>query len=379
MPSDVARLFQPIKVGNMQLSHRIVLAPLTRHRGTARTHMPTLPIMRDYYEQRASTPGSLLISEGTMPALKTGGYSVCIPGIWNDEQIAAWKEIVNAVHAKGSYIFMQIWVIGRTADPAMLASEDPSSRLISSSDTRMSAKLDQPIHPLTADETREWIQFYATAADNAVHKAGFDGVEVHGAHGYLPVQFLEDGINTRTDEYGGSVENRARFVLEVVDAIVAKVGAERAAIRFSPWARFMDMGMPDPVPTYSYVVSQLAQRHPNLAYIHVVEPRVSGVYDRDASVIGAHESNDFLRKIWAPRPFISAGGFVRETAVQSAEAHENELVAFGRWYISNPDLPRRLRDDIPLSEYDRSSFYTEDDKSGRGYTDYPFAAETNLL
>ncbi|KAL0953033.1 hypothetical protein HGRIS_007235 [Hohenbuehelia grisea] len=367
--STVPKLFQPIDVGATKLTHRVVLAPLTRARA-AKEHVPLRPIVKEYYEQRASTPGTLLITEATFIAAQAGGYEN-IPGIWNEAQISAWKEITDAVHSKGSFIYLQLWALGRTASPKDLVAENPDFRLVGASDIRLSYGKDHAIHPLTTQEIQEYIQLYATAASNAVHQAGFDGVEIHGANGYLVDQFLQDVTNNRTDEYGGSIENRARFGLEVVAAVVKAVGAERTAIRLSPWSTFQEMGMQDPVPTFSYVATCLAKDYPSFAFIHVVEPRVMGNIDRET--IGEHEQNDFLRKIWAGRPYIAAGGFVRENAIEQAEKGDKELIAFGRWFIPNPDLPQRLRNNLKLTPYDRSTFYLSGDASGRGYSDYKFA------
>ncbi|KAJ7478762.1 hypothetical protein B0H11DRAFT_2281125 [Mycena galericulata] len=368
MSSSTTKLFQPIKVGTVALQHRVVLAPLTRYRASGgKEHVPYIPLVADYYSQRASKPGSLLITEATFIAARAGGYEH-VPGIWSPEQIKAWKVVTDAVHSKGSFIFMQFWALGRTANPDQLQAEDPSFPYVSASDVQLTWKAPRP---LTIQEIKEYVGLYVQAAKNAM-EAGFDGVEIHNANGYLLDQFLQDVTNKRTDEYGGSIENRARFTLEVVDAIVATIGAEKTAIRFSPWSPFQGMGMTDPLPTFSYVISQLVVRHPTLAYIHLVEPRISGNVNREESAIGAQESNDALRAIWAPRPVIRAGGFTRDSAIEAAQ--NGDLVAFGRFYISNPDLPTRLEKNIPLNVYDRTTFYLPGENSPRGYTDHPFAA-----
>ncbi|KAH9945535.1 hypothetical protein B0H21DRAFT_433075 [Amylocystis lapponica] len=367
------KVFQPIKVGTVDLAHRVVLAPLTRYRAD-RAHVHS-ELAIEYYAQRASTPGTLLISEAVLISPQAGGYAY-VPGIWNDAQIAAWKRITDAVHAKGSYIYMQLIAVGRAAnlehltfDLRQFGLEDPSglSPYVSASAIQLSGKPTPP-RALTIPEIEEYVRAFATAAHNAVHGAGFDGVELHGANGYLPDQFLQDVSNTRTDAYGGSIENRVRFALDAVDAIVKAVGADRTAIRLSPWGEFQDMRMADPEPTFAHLVAQLVARHPNLAYIHAVEPRAEGPGDR---AVRAGESNDFLRALWAPRPFISAGGYNRARALADAE-EKGDLVAFGRLFISNPDLPERLRIDVPLAPYDRSTFYT---KGSAGYVDYPSAGE----
>ncbi|EMD36593.1 hypothetical protein CERSUDRAFT_115632 [Gelatoporia subvermispora B] len=357
------KLFHPVQLGGLTLAHRIAMAPLTRFRAN-RAHV-LVDFAAEYYAQRASTPGTFIIAEATPIAPKAVGF-FNVPGIWSDEQIAAWKHVTDAVHARGSYIFLQIWASGRATYLDALEAEDPSLPYISASDVKLSTRPVAP-RPLTISEIQDYIRTFADAAKNAVERAGFDGVEVHGANGYLIDQFIQDVTNKRTDEYGGSVENRARFALEIVDAVVEAVGEKKTGIRFSPWADFQEVGMDDPVPQFSYIVEQLRDRHPDLAYIHLIEPRAAGDGDRESQT---GESNDFLREIWAPRAIISAGGFTRETAIEHAEK-TGDLIAFGRAFISNPDLPRRLRENIPLTKWDRSTFYTAEE--AKGYIDYAFA------
>ncbi|KAJ7439786.1 hypothetical protein FB451DRAFT_145599 [Mycena latifolia] len=364
----MSKLFEPLKVGTVALQHRVVLAPLTRYKATTE-HVPYLPLVAEYYAQRASRPGSLLITEATFIAARAGGYAH-IPGIWSPAQIEAWKVVTDAVHAKDSFLFMQLWALGRAAESAQLVSEDPSFPYVSASDVQLTGK-DTPPRPLTVPEIKEYVALYAQAAKNAI-AAGCDGVEIHNANGYLLDQFLQDVSNKRTDEYGGSIENRARLTLEVVDAVVAAIGAERTAIRFSPWSPFQDMAMADPIPTFAYVIAELAARHPALAYLHLVEPRVNGNATRADDSVGAHESNAPLHALWAPRPLVRAGGFSRAGALAAAES--GDLVAFGRLYISNPDLPTRLEEDAPLASYDRATFYLVGENSARGYTDQGIVA-----
>ncbi|GBE84625.1 Probable inactive dehydrogenase [Sparassis crispa] len=369
MSSESApKLFQPIKVGDMTLAHRVVLAPLTRYRANAAHVHGDLAV--EYYAQRASIVGTLLIAEAAFISAKAGGFAH-VPGIWNEAQIAAWKKITDAVHARGSYIYIQLWALGRATDLQVLEKEDPSFPYVSASDIQLTGKPKAP-RPLTEEEIKEYIQMYATAASNAVHGAGFDGIEIHGANGYLPDQFLQDVSNKRTDKYGGSIENRARFLLELLGAISAKIGAQKTAIRLSPWGEFQDMRMEDPVPTFKYVVSKIAEMLPDFAYIHFTEPRVSGNLDRS---VKDGETNDYFRKVWAPRPIISAGGYTRETALAAAD-ETGDLIAFGRAYISNPDLPLRLRMNLPVAKYDRDTFYTPENP--KGYIDYPFADTAGL-
>ncbi|KAJ8469849.1 hypothetical protein ONZ45_g16751 [Pleurotus djamor] len=330
-----------------------------------------MPLVAEYYAQRASTPGTPLISEATYVAREAGGYAN-VPGIWSDEQIRAWKEIVDGVHARGSYIYMQIWALGRTASTELLNAQ--GLPYVAPSSIPLNSRLDQPPpRPLGVDEIQELVHLFAKAASNAVHLAGFDGVELHGAHGYLIDQFLQDVSNKRTDEYGGSPQNRCRFPLEVVEAVTKEIGQDRTAIRISPWSQFQDMRMVDPRPTFSYLVSELRQRFPNLAYLHVTEPRISdGIAEVEFEV--TDEENDFLRDIWGDRPFLSAGGYTRERALKAAD--DGLLVAVGRHFLANPDLPHRWKEDLPLNKYDRPTFYVPGDASGLGYTDYPFTSRT---
>ncbi|KAF8482739.1 NADH:flavin oxidoreductase/NADH oxidase [Russula ochroleuca] len=371
-----SKLFQPIQVGRVTLQHRVVMAPLTRYRGNSR-HTPT-DLLVEHYAARGSLPGTLIISEATFIAPKASGYSFHVPGIWSDEQVAAWKKVTDAVHAKGSFMYLQLWALGRAASVEKLKEEDPSFEYVSAGDVPVPRTPEQEENgedaarprPLTKAEISEYVQLYATAAREAVERAGFDGVEIHGANGYLLDQFLKETSNNRTDEYGGSPENNARFVLDVAAAVSAAVGEERVGLRLSPWVSLLDNLGNNPIPVFSYLVTELRRRHPNFGYLHVVEPRVQGLLDR--TVDG--ESNDFLRTIWAGKRWISAGGFSRENAIKQAD-ELGELIAFGRYFTSNPDLPVRLRENIPLTPYNREVFYIEG--SPIGYNDY-FPADTSI-
>ncbi|KAJ7903446.1 NADH:flavin oxidoreductase/NADH oxidase [Mycena olivaceomarginata] len=318
-------LFQPIKVGDIELKHRVVLAPSTRFRATE-DGTPT-PQMIEYYAQRAHAPGTLLIAEPAFIAQKAGGF-IHVPGIYSAEQIAAWKQITDAVHAKGSFIFLQLWALGRTAYPEHLAPGDP---FVSSSPKTISTPFHRGSTPRTADvpremtvdEIKEYSQLFAAAASNAVHKAGFDGVEVHGANGYLPEQFLWETVNERTDEYGGSIENRARFVLEFLEAIAAAVGEQKTAIRLSPWRH-----------TYQSATSskEIRDRHPNFGYLHVIEDYIAPEGIEPAS-------NDFIREIWGDRPLISAGGYSddRDRGFRVAE-EKGSIIAYSKAFIANASV-----------------------------------------
>lgn len=267
---------------------------------------------------------------------------------------------------------MQLGAIGRVASPSVLEANNPPLPLVGPSNIPATGHANP--RALTVDEIQEYVQLFARAAENAVHRAGFDGVELHGANGYLLDQFLQDTSNDRTDKYGDSVENRSRFMLEAVDAVARAVGPERTALRLSPWSKFQDMGMKDPVPQYTHLITTLSEAHPSLAYIHVVEPRINGDVDREHA---AHESNDFIRALWKGRPYVTAGGYMAQSAIAAAE-RGSELVAFGRYYISNPDLPLKLKANAALTHYDRKTFYVPGEREDAhvGYTDYPFTEES---
>ncbi len=226
---------------------------------------------------------------------------------------------------------MQLWAIGRCANPSILNAQ--KIPYVSASAIPLKASPSYIPRPLTIAEINKLAQSFGKAASNAVNKAGFDGVEVHGSSGYLVDQFLQDTSNERRDEYGGSVEGRTRFAMEVLEAITKAVGQDRTAIRISPWSKFNDMRMEDPKPTFSYLVTQIRERFPDLSYIHVVEPRVADMDIRKDSDLSEDEEIDFLRKIWAPRPFVVAGGYTRELALKGAE--KGDIIASGRLFLSN--------------------------------------------
>ncbi|KAI5117171.1 hypothetical protein M0805_003987 [Coniferiporia weirii] len=374
-PAASDLLFTPLKVGEITIQHRVVMAPLTRNRADD-AHVPT-DMITEYYSQRASVPGTLLVTEGTFIAQRAGGLEN-VPGIWSEAQVAGWKKVTDAVHARGSFIFLQLWALGRSAKPAVLAKEAEEAGLPADAIPLVSASAVAPDkyhghnifpRPLSVDEIDEYVGLYAQAAKNAVHGAGFDGVEIHGANGYIVDQFLQDVTNQRTDAYGGSIEARAHFPLRVVDAVVGAVGPGRTGLRISPWSVFQGMRMTDPIPTFSHFIREVRQRHPRLAYLHMVEGLEPG------------DSNDFARAIWREgadesSAFLSANGYGRASALKGAQ-ERGDVIVFGRWFISNPDLPRRLKEDLPLAPFDFSTFYTK--KSPKGYIDYPFAVESEAL
>ncbi|TFK24188.1 NADH:flavin oxidoreductase/NADH oxidase [Coprinopsis marcescibilis] len=367
--SDLPALFQPIAIGKINLKHRIVLAPLTRVRATTKTHLPVLPLVKTYYEQRASVPGTLLISEATVIAEEACGWDG-VPGIWNDGQVKVWKEITEAVHSKGCSMFLQLWAIGRAARPKILSENEHP--YIAPSAVKLSKRpVDEPPpREMAVEEIKRYCRLFAEAAKRAVNEAGFDGVEVHGSSPYLIGQFLQEGSNIREDEYGGNIEGRSKFPLEVVDALVEAVGQDRVGVRLTPWTNY-DFGTDKPIPQYLHFVSEMAKAHSKLAYLHMVEPRHNPSDWKTPRVPKEGESNDVFRKAWAPRPFISCGCYTRETAIETAE-RKGDLIAFGQAFIANPDLPFRLEKNISLEKPDHSTFYTPDAK---GYTDYPLSKE----
>lgn len=361
MTVDTPRLFQPLAVGSTELKHRVVLAPLTRFRSPK--HTPTETVA-EYYEQRASVPGTLLIAEATIISPEAGGWDDA-PGLWADEHVAGWKRVIDRVHAKGSKFFIQMHAMGRAALPEVM--ERNGLPMISASDVPLEGS--KAPRPLTKDEIKAFVQMYVKAAKNAV-AAGADGVEIHDANGYLLDQFMHWNTNKRTDEYGGSIENRARFSLEVVDAVCEAIGADKVGIRLSPWSTFqeMEVGLLT-IPQFSYLVSELERRRRDgrgLAYIHVVEPRISAGHDAEAAADS--ESNQFIFDIWRG-PVIRAGGLTN-VAVETAEENDRTLVALGRYFIANPDIAFRLSHKLELTPYNRDTFYTPDEV---GYTTYPFS------
>ncbi|KAF2460301.1 NADH flavin oxidoreductase/12-oxophytodienoate reductase [Lineolata rhizophorae] len=366
------KLFQPLRLGANTLSHRVVLAPLTRFRATTMTHIP-LPMVAEYYAQRASSqPGGLLITEATFISPRASGYPNP-PAIWNDEQITAWKRVTEAVHARGGIIFMQLWALGRVAVPEVLAQEGElvgqKLDLVSAGDLAAAEDKPKP-RPLTEDEIWGYVGDFATAAKNAVERAGFDGIEIHGANGYLVDQFIQDVSNNRTDAWGGSIENRARFPIEIAKAVAKEVGPERTAIRLSPYSEFQGMRMEDPVPQFSAVLEGLKPL--GLAYVHMVEARVSGNIDVDTDA-----SLEWAIKVWDnASPMLLAGGYLpdgaRETVDEKYPNYDLAIV-FGRYFISNPDLPFRVKNGIPLAKYNRDTFYNA--QGERGYIDEPFSKE----
>ena len=365
-------LFSPLKVGPYQLKHRVALAPLTRMRA-AKPQLAPRPLNAEYYAQRA-TPGGLLIAEAS-PVSVTGFGASGVPGIYTDEQIAGWRKVVDAVHAKGGVIFLQLWHVGRAShssfQPGGALPVAPSAVAIPDLKTGTADGKAVPYETPRALETSEIpgvIDAYRQGAANAL-KAGFDGVEIHGANGYLIEQFLQSHTNLRTDQYGGSIENRTRFLLEVTKAVIGVWGADRVGVRLSPYGIANGSGEPDPMPLYTHAIEQLNPL--GLAYLHFIEPRSSGTGRAEVNWEGKPSAMVLFRPIWKGI-LITAGGFSGEAADAAIRDGFADMIAFGRIFISNPDLPRRLQNGYPLTPYNRATFYGGE---AEGYTDYPVHGE----
>lgn len=406
--SDRAALFNPVSLQKgrptpdaMTLKHRVVLAPLTRNRATEPGLCPHAAQV-EYYSQRAS-PGGLLISEAVNISPEAVGYT-STPGIWTEEQVAAWRLVTDAVHAKGGRIFCQLWHTGRVSQPSF--GTHPLLRASGRSLPSVSASATAIVHPRTGKpgKTVTYDGVEATAVPRALHtaeiavrlredyreaaanaiRAGFDGCELHAAHGYLVDQFIQDGVNTgRTDQYGGSVPNRCRLLFELAEAISAEIGSHRLAVRLSPTTIDPTTGIQtqyyygttctDPDDVYAHAVSGLNGF--NLAYLLLTEPRWSGRFDGDVTKDKGFTmplTNAKYRKLYTGT-LIAAGGFTPATAAAAVSDGIYDLIAFGRWFIANPDLPERLRTGAQLNVYNRDTFYLPTITGGgsEGYTDYP--------
>jgi len=374
--SNTQYLFSPLQVGELHLAHRVVLAPLTRMRSTQPGDVPNA-LNATYYGQRASK-GGLLISEATQISRQGKGYPAA-PGIHSPEQVEGWKLVTQAVHDKHAYIFLQLWHVGRVSHSSLHPETglpvSASAIAIADGTKAFTADFQQVAYETPrAMETEEipgLIADYRRAAENA-KAAGFDGVEVHSANGYLLDQFLEDKTNHRTDQYGGSIENRTRLLLEVVDTAIEVWGKGRVGVRLSPFGVFGDMGDSNPVELFNYVLQQLSQR--GIAYAHVIEPRSSGAGGGKPTDESAQRTAKVFRKAF-DGVFISAGGYDAESAEEAIADGDADAIAFGRLFIANPDLPERFRVNAELNKPDRSTFYGGGEK---GYTDYPELAEARV-
>ncbi|NIA53786.1 alkene reductase [Massilia sp. TW-1] len=354
------KLFQPARIGDIEVANRVVMAPLTRSRADEpRGDVPGSAMNIDYYRQRSNA--GLIISEGTQVSPVGKGY-MATPGIYSEEQVEGWKPITRAVHEAGSKIVAQIWHVGRVTHPNLTGGVQPVAPSAVTANAIAYTRAGKVALPepraLALEEIAQIVDEYRRGAANAI-RAGFDGIELHGANGYLIDQFLRDGANQRNDAYGGSIENRCRFALEVVDAVVAEIGAGRVGIRLSPVTPANDLSDSNPQALFGYLVEQLNLR--DIAFIHFIEGATGGARD----VPGF----DFA---WARKAFngtyIANNGYDREMALGAVKSGHADAVAFGRLYIANPDLVQRLQRNAPLNVPNPQTFYTHGEE---GYTDYP--------
>lgn len=371
-------LFSPMRTGALDLPSRIVMAPLTRSRAAAGNVPSDLAV--EYYRQRATA--GLIITEGTQISPEGQGYA-WTPGIHSQEQIEGWARVAQAVHENGGRIVMQLWHVGRVSHPvfqpgghrpvAPTAMPVPAKAFIPAADStdehRIGTFADVPEpQALTVAGIQLIVSDYAQAAHNAI-AAGLDGVEIHGANGYLLDQFLNSASNWRQDRYGGSVEDRARLLIEVVDAVIGAIGNDRVGLRLAPMGKAFGMNEAEPEALFFHVASELEKR--KLAYLHLVEPAVNG---REIAADVDPRAEVLMRGIRArfSGPIVLAGGYNRWNAEQALAEGRGDLIAFGRPFIANPDLPARLRTGAPLNPADPATFYGG---GAHGYIDYPVLAD----
>ncbi|MDO7188093.1 alkene reductase [Acinetobacter baumannii] len=354
----VKSLFEPYTLGSLTLSNRIVMAPLTRNR--AGIGLVPSEFATTYYAQRATS--GLIITEATQVSAQAQGYQDT-PGIYTPEQIEAWRKVTDAVHAKGGKIFVQLWHVGRIShvdlQPNGAAPVAPSAirAEVKTFVNNGFADVSQP-RALELEEIPQIIEDFRQSAANAI-KAGFDGVEIHGANGYLLEQFIKDGANQRTDIYGGSIENRARLLLEVTEAIVKEIGADRTGVRISPVSPANGISISNPQPQYDYIVEQLDQL--GIVYLHVVEGATGG--PRDNAEFNYQSIRDRFK-----HTYLANNGYDAKLATEHLKANQADLFAFGKAFISNPDLVERLKQEHPLTSLNSATLYGG---GAEGYIDYP--------
>jgi len=358
------KLFTPLQLGDLTLPNRIVMAPLTRNRALPDGDVPHA-LNTEYYAQRASA--GLIITEATQITPEGKGY-IQTPGIHSAEQIAGWRQVTDAVHAKGGRIFLQLWHVGRISHVSL---QPDGQAPVAPSQIRANAQTFittgfadvSPPRALDTGEIPRLIADYRKAAENAV-KAGFDGIEIHSANGYLLDQFLRDGTNERDDAYGGSLENRTRLLADVLEAVTKVYPAKHVGVRFSPFSGFNDMRDSDPMATFAGAIARANEA--GIGYLHLVEGEMGQSRDLPAEADIAKLRASF------DGAYMANNGYDRELAIRTVESGEADLIAFGRPFIANPDLVERLKLDKPLNRPDESTFYGGD---ARGYTDYPTLAE----
>ena len=366
-------LLDPLKMGALELPNRIIMAPLTRSRATPDTRVPT-DLQRDYYVQRASA--GLIISEATSVSPMGVGYAAT-PGIWSDEQTEGWRKVVDAVHKAGGRMVLQLWHVGRISDPLFLNGAVPEapSAIKPKGHVSLVCPEKEYVTPraLEASEIPGIIAAYKKGAENA-KSAGFDGVHIHGANGYLLDQFLQDSTNQRSDAYGGSLENRARLMLEVTDAVCEVWGANRVGMHLAPRMDSHDMGDSNRLGTFSYVARELGNR--GLGWIaareQVIDEHSKPVdsQGRPKLIANPDSIGPQLKKAFGG-VYIANEGFDQKSAEQALTEGWADAVAFGKLFIANPDLVKRFADHAPLNEWDTKTFYAG---GAKGYTDYPALA-----
>ena len=356
--TGATRLFEPFVLGPNQLTNRIVMAPLTRNRAVA--GLVPHPLAVDYYGQRASA--GLLITEASQVSQQGQGYQDT-PGIYSEQQVAGWRKVTDRVHADGGHIFIQLWHVGRISHVDLQkngAAPVAPSAIRAKTKTFVNGKFNDVSAPraLELSELPGIVDDFRKAAANA-RKAGFDGVEIHGANGYLLDQFAKDGANTRTDAYGGAIENRAKLMLEVAKAVADEIGADRTGIRISPVTPANDVSDSDPQPLFDHITDHLSAL--KLVYLHVVEGSTGGARD--------HAPFDYasLRRRFKGA-YIANNAYDLALAEQTLASGAADLIAFGKPFIANPDLVERFRQGAPLNEADKATFYGG---GAKGYTDYP--------
>lgn len=367
------RLFTPLRLATIQLRNRIVMAPLTRMRAGPGNAPTSLNV--EYYAQRSSA--GLIIAEGTAISPQAHGYPNA-PGIYTPEQIAGWRAVTDAVHARGGRIILQIGHNGRNSHSSLMpdgglpvapSSIPPTIPALTKDFQQVPSEIPRA---LESSEIPVIVRAFRQAALNAI-AAGFDGVELQGANSHLIEQFLEDGTNKRTDAYGGSKENRVRFLLEIVDEVGSAIGKDRLAVRLSPFGQYGGIHDSNPRELFTFVIRELSKRR--IAYLHVIEGRGSEMGLTDELHKTALNNAELFRPAF-DGPFISAAAYTPTSAAQAVENTHADAIAFGRLFIANPDLVRRIREDLPLNTFDRSTFYGG---AEHGYTDYEFYRQPESL
>jgi N-ethylmaleimide reductase len=360
-----AKIFEPLKMGPVELKNRIVMAPMTRNRAANNHEAPT-DLHTEYYSQRAS--GGLIITEGSPVSPAARGY-IATAGIYNDAQQAGWEKVNKAVHKENGHIQVQLWHVGRVSHTYFHGGEKPPAP--SAIKTDAMAFTPEGFQPtsepraMTEEEIKKTVEDFRIAAQRS-KKAGFDGAQIHGANGYLIEQFLHSSANQRTDQYGGSIENRARFLFEVVDAVAGEIGEERTSLRLSPSNLFNTENDPDSKVLFEYVIQKLNGY--NLSYLELVEPL--GDLSEHPHLISSVAKH--FRPLYNG-VLMTNGNYSREEAIEVVENGTVDLVSFARLYLANPDLPERFKQNAELNEPDTDTFYGGGPK---GYTDYPFMEST---